>query len=112
VYDASQKAIEHVRTKSEPFLLEIMTYRFRGHSMGDPERYRKADEVHRWEEEDPIGLYRKYLLSNTIASEVELNAVDDQSVREVQDAVDFAEASPEPAPEDLFKNIYADDLEG
>ncbi len=86
-----------------------MTYRYRGHSMGDPERYRKADEVHKWQEEDPIGIYRKYLLTNNIAAEAELNEQDDSALNEVNDAVEFAESSPEPGPEELFQNIYVEE---
>jgi len=112
VRQAALRLIEEVRNGSGPQLLEIHTYRFRGHSMGDPERYRKADEVHRWEEDDPIGVYRKYLVGENIASEAELNELDIAGAAEVQDAVEFAEASPEPAPETLFDNIYADEVEG
>ncbi len=112
VRQVAERMLAEIRAGSGPQLLEAMTYRFRGHSMGDPERYRKADEVHRWEEEDPIGLFRKYLVSNAIASEEELNQLDDKSVQEVQAAVDFAEASPDPSPQDLFKHIYADEGEG
>jgi len=107
VRQVAERMLAEIRGGSGPQLLEALTYRFRGHSMGDPERYRKPEEVHRWEEEDPIGLYRKYLVSKAIAAEEELNQLDDSSAREVQEAVDFAEASPDPAPEDLFKNIYA-----
>jgi pyruvate dehydrogenase E1 component alpha subunit len=112
VRQASLRLLDEVRNGSGPQMLEIQTYRFRGHSMGDPERYRKPDEIHRWEEDDPIGVYRKYLVANNIATGEELNEMDAAGVAEVQDAVDFAEASPNPAPEDLFKNIYADETEG
>src|SRR5512143_2849180 len=61
VYEAAGKAIEAVRSSSVPRMLEIMTYRYRGHSMGDPERYRKQDEVKKWQEQDPIGIYHAYL---------------------------------------------------
>ena len=73
VRQAAARLLDEVRNGSGPQLLEIHTYRFRGHSMGDPERYRKADEVHRWEEDDPIGVYRKYLLKEQIAIEAELD---------------------------------------
>ncbi|HEX7394234.1 MAG TPA: pyruvate dehydrogenase (acetyl-transferring) E1 component subunit alpha [Anaerolineaceae bacterium] len=112
VRQAAERLLEEVRNGSGPQLLEIHTYRFRGHSMGDPERYRKADEVHRWEEEDPIGVYRKYLVANGIASDEELNGLDLAGINEIQDAVEFAEASPDPAPETLFEHIYADEMEG
>lgn len=106
VYEASQKAIEHVRTKSEPFLLEIMTYRFRGHSMGDPERYRQQAEVKKWEESDPIGIYRANLIGQNF-SEAQLDEIDAKVEIEIAKSVEFAEASPEPGMEELFKDIYA-----
>jgi pyruvate dehydrogenase E1 component alpha subunit len=90
-------------------MLEIMTYRFRGHSMGDPERYRKHDEVVKWEEEDPIGIYRKYLLEHEIATAAELDEQDENAMAEVLDAVEFAEASPEPGPEELYQHIYVEE---
>jgi pyruvate dehydrogenase E1 component alpha subunit len=85
-----------------------MTYRYRGHSMGDPERYRKPEEIHRYQEEDPIGVYRKYLVENKITNEEELNGQDDLALQEINEAVEFAESSPEPAPETLFDNIYVE----
>jgi pyruvate dehydrogenase E1 component alpha subunit len=106
VRQAAEEAIETVRKGGGPFFLEAITYRFRGHSMGDPERYRKVEEVKRWEEEDPIGVYRKFLISEKIASEDELDKLEAKVEEEVQEAVQFAESSPEPAPEELFSNVY------
>ena len=104
-----EEALGHVRSGKGPFFLEINTYRFRGHSMGDPERYRKPEEVKCWEDEnDPIGIFRKHLLSQKIASQAELDALDEKSLQEIKEAVQFAESSPEPAPETLFDDIYAD----
>ena len=110
VYEASKEAIGKVRAGNGPYLLEIMTYRFRGHSMGDPERYRKQEEVKKWEEQDPIGIYCDYLTSNKIASLEELNQLEEHASEEVQKAVEFAEASPEPALETLFDDIYAEEV--
>lgn len=107
VYEATQKALESVRSGAGPFLLELTTYRFRGHSMGDPERYRKPEEVKKWEESDPIGMYRKYLTGNKIASDKALDEMDTEALEEVEKAVQFAEASPEPTMEDLYKDVYA-----
>jgi pyruvate dehydrogenase E1 component alpha subunit len=109
VYEAAHKAIEMVRTNKSPYFLEVETYRFRGHSMGDPERYRTSEEVKRWQnEEDPLGIYHKYLLDNKIVSPEELNDVEKASEQEVQAAVQFAESSPEPLAEDLYKNLYVE----
>jgi pyruvate dehydrogenase E1 component alpha subunit len=109
VMEKTHEMLEKIRAGGGPMFLEVMTYRFRGHSMGDPERYRKQEEVHKWQENDPIGAYRKFMIENNIATEEELNAQDDQGFKEVDEAVEFAESSPEPAPEELYANIYVSD---
>ncbi len=109
VRETALRMIGEIRAGSGPQFLEVMTYRFRGHSMGDPERYRNVEEVHKWQEEDPIGIFRKYILNTNLASEVELNTLDDKAMEIVKDAAEFAEASPEPGPEELFQHIYADE---
>jgi pyruvate dehydrogenase E1 component alpha subunit len=108
VYEAAKEAIEYVRKNAQPYFLEIDTYRFRGHSMGDPERYRKAEEVKKWQENDPIGIFNKYLLDKKIATRKSLDELEAKADEEVAKAVEFAETSPEPAMEELFKDIYAD----
>jgi pyruvate dehydrogenase E1 component alpha subunit len=108
VYAAAHKAIEYVRSEKKPFLLEMVTYRYRGHSMGDPERYRKAEEVHKYQENDPIGIFRKALIKKKITAEDDLDAIDDRVEEEVKKAIEFAEASPEPAMDQLFTGIYVD----
>ena len=109
VREATQKAIGMVRSNKTPYFLEIETYRFRGHSMGDPERYRTSEEVKCWqEEEDPIGIYYKYLVENTIASKEELDGLEKSVEFEVQEAVQYAKSSPEPRAEDLYTNIYVE----
>jgi pyruvate dehydrogenase E1 component alpha subunit len=108
VYEAAQAAIEFVRKNAQPYFLEINTYRFRGHSMGDPERYRKVEEVKKWQENDPIGIFNKQLLDKKIATRKNLDDLEARAGEEVTKAVEFAEASPEPAMEELFKDIYAD----
>jgi pyruvate dehydrogenase E1 component alpha subunit len=108
VRQAAQEAIQFVRSGGGPYLLEIVTYRFRGHSMGDPERYRQQEEVKRWQENDPIGIYRDRLVQEGISTEAELEALDERASAETEAAVQFAESSPEPAPEALFEGIYAE----
>jgi len=108
VKEAAEKAIEHIRQGNGPYFLEIITYRYRGHSMGDPERYRPSEEVKKWEEHDPIGIYRAYLTKEKIATEKELDAIDEQVDEEVQAAVQFAEDSPDPALDELFHDIYVE----
>jgi pyruvate dehydrogenase E1 component alpha subunit len=110
VYEASKTAIEKVRAGNGPFMLEIMTYRFRGHSMGDPERYRKQEEVKKWEEQDPIGIFRTYLTSHKTATAKALDEIDARAAGDSKKAVEFAEASPEPSLDTLFDDIYAEEV--
>jgi pyruvate dehydrogenase E1 component alpha subunit len=107
VREATQGALEKVRHDKTPHFLEIETYRFRGHSMGDPERYRTPEEVKRWQnDEDPLGIYHKYLVDNKICTAEDLDGIEKNAEQEVLEAVQFAESSPEPVAEDLFKNIF------
>jgi len=110
VYEASRAAIEKVRCGEGPYLLEMMTYRFRGHSMGDPERYRNQEEVKKHEEQDPIGVFRAYLTRNKIASQKALDEITARAEADVQKAVEFAEASPEPGLETLFDDVYVEEV--
>lgn len=106
---AAQNALEKIRSGEGPYFLEVVTYRFRGHSMGDPERYRQSDEVKKWQENDPIGIFRRYLIEERSVSEEELDHIDEVVEKEVAEAVQFAEESPDPEPEALFEGVYADD---
>jgi len=108
VRQAADEAIDYVRNGSGPYFIEAMTYRFRGHSMGDPERYRKTEEVEKWRETDPIGIFRKQIFENMLASEEDLDALDQKAEEETQAAVQFAESSPEPEIETLFEEIYVE----
>lgn len=110
VHEAAKKAIDHIRAGNGPYFLEIVTYRFHGHSMGDPERYRESDEIKEWQENDPIGIFNKYLVSNKKATKKELAEIEAKVLEEVDEAVAFAENSPEPAPEELFTDIYAEEV--
>ena len=109
VREKALEMIEEIRSGSGPQFLEINTYRFRGHSMGDPERYRQQEEIRKWQENDPIGIYRKYLVKEKIATDEELNEEDKKANEIIEEAVHFAESSPEPAAEELFKNIYVEE---
>ena len=108
VYEAAKEAMDFIRKEGQPYLLEIDTYRFRGHSMGDPERYRKAEEVKQWQENDPIGIFNKYLLDKKVATRKVLDEIEARVEEETQKAVEFAETSPEPALSELYTDIYAD----
>ncbi len=109
VREAAAKAIEQIRSSHSPYFLEIETYRFHGHSMGDPERYRTSEEVKRWQNEsDPLGIYHKYMLDHQLATPDELAEVEKSAEQEIQEAVQFAESSPEPLPADLYQNLYVE----
>jgi pyruvate dehydrogenase E1 component alpha subunit len=107
VREATQAAIEHVRSGKGPYFLESITYRFRGHSMGDPERYRKPDEIRKWQEDDPIGKFEKVLLDEGIAED-DLRAADKEAEGIIAEAVHFAEESPLPPAEELWNDIYCE----
>jgi pyruvate dehydrogenase E1 component alpha subunit len=108
VYEAAEDALERVR-KEGPYFLEVLTYRYEGHSMGDPERYRSKEEVGEWEENDPIGIFRTFLLDNDHADEDELNKIEAEVIDEIQEAVEFAEESPDPSWEDLINTVYVEE---
>jgi len=107
VYEAGKKAIEHIRAGNGPYLLEFVTYRYMGHSMGDPERYREKQEVEKWREDDPIGIFRKTLQAKRVAAKT-LDEIEARAAQDMEKAVEFAEASPEPAPEELWTNVYVE----
>jgi pyruvate dehydrogenase E1 component alpha subunit len=106
---STQEALAYVR-ENGPYLMEVMTYRFRGHSMGDPERYRESDEVERWEKDDPIGIFHRLLLKEHGFEAAELDEIIAEVEAEVNEAVKFAESSPEPPSEALYEDIYVEEV--
>lgn len=108
VYDATKAALQEIRDGGGPQFLEMMTYRFEGHSMGDPLRYRTKDEVEKWREDDPIGILERYLLEEDVADKDTLEQLDQEAQETVEQAVAFAEESPLPEPEALYANIYVE----
>jgi pyruvate dehydrogenase E1 component alpha subunit len=105
--EAVRHAVERMRKEPGPFFLEAKTYRFRGHSMADPAKYRTKEEVQRWMERDPINILGARMQTLGIANEEALKQVDDEVRAQVKDAVDFAEASPEPDPATVAEYVYA-----
>ncbi|MBI6630443.1 pyruvate dehydrogenase (acetyl-transferring) E1 component subunit alpha [Pontibaca salina] len=109
VKEAGEKAVAHCRSGKGPYVLEIMTYRYRGHSMSDPAKYRTREEVQKIREErDPIEHVRTLLLEGKHASEEDLKAIDKEIKQVVNDAAEFSKDSPEPALEELWTDIYAE----
>lgn len=106
VYNATEKALQAVRKGKAPQFLEMITYRFEGHSMGDPLRYRTKEEVHKWQENDPIGILEKHVLDSAGATQEEMDALDEEVKLEIAAAVQFAEESPFPELDTLFEHIY------
>lgn len=106
MYNGVKQAAEYVRENSMPLVLEVKTYRYRGHSMSDPAKYRSKEEVETYKERDPITEIRKIILENNYASEADLKEIE-QSVKEIiKEAVEFSENSPLPDEEELYTNIY------
>ena len=104
--------LAEIRSGKGPQFLEICTYRFRGHSMGDPEKYRSKEEVKKFEEKGPIDNFTVFLTNNGIAEKQELDEIVQDVEREMEEAVRFAHESPEPADEALFEHIYAEEYGG
>lgn len=109
VYRASQTALEKARSGEGPQFLELLTYRYEGHSMGDPLRYRSKDEVAKWREGDPIGILERYLIDQKLASQEELDGIDNEIDEQMVEAVKFADESPFPSLDTLFDHIYVED---
>ncbi len=108
VFEASQKAVAHVRAGKGPMVMEMMTYRYRGHSMSDPAKYRTKEEVQKVKtEQDPIEQLKERLLSEKIATEEELKQIDKEIKARVAKAASFAQESPEPPLEELYTDVYA-----
>jgi pyruvate dehydrogenase E1 component alpha subunit len=109
VRDAAQEAVEHARSGKGPYILEMLTYRYRGHSMSDPAKYRSRDEVNRMREEhDPIDQAKKRLLDLSFADEAKLREIDKEVKDLVTAAAEFAQDSPEPDPSELWTDVYAE----
>jgi len=106
VYKAVKYAAEKVRETSRPYFIEAVTYRFRGHSMADPAKYRSAAEHDVWKARDPIPGFAKRLLEEGIAAGEQLEEITAKARAVVQEAVQFAEASPWPEDEEVFNDIY------
>jgi pyruvate dehydrogenase E1 component alpha subunit len=105
------EAVRRVREDRRPVLVEAVTYRFRGHSMADPEQYRTKEEVARWRERDPLPAFGGLLVREGVIEESERERMDERAIARVDAAVEFAESSPFPAPESLYDDVYVLDDE-
>jgi pyruvate dehydrogenase E1 component alpha subunit len=110
-YSVVCDALARVREERRPLLIEAVTYRFRGHSMADPEQYRSREEVERWRERDPLGAFGRQLIREGVIDEPQREQIDQQALARVDAAVEFADSSPFPAPESLYDDVYVLDGE-
>ena len=105
--EAVARAVEHARSGKGPYLLEAKTYRWYGHSRSDPRAYRTKEEEAEWKSRDPIPNFAALLVSQGIATETEIDAIEEQVERAIDEATDFSLNSPMPAAEDLYEFVYA-----
>jgi pyruvate dehydrogenase E1 component alpha subunit len=106
---AALTAIERARAGEGPTLLECHTYRFRGHSLADPDELRDPAEKEFWRKKDPIKQLARYLIEHRLASKEELKSIDDEIQLLIEDAVQFAEDSPEPPVDEIYRFVHAED---
>ena len=106
VHDAMEKAVAHAREGKGPYLLEMNTYRYKGHSMSDPAKYRTKDEVESYKAKDPVEMVLKTIKEKKYASDKEIEAIQNKIKDIVEDSVTFAEESKYPDPSELFIDVY------
>lgn len=108
VHEGVARAVKRAREGDGPTLLEMKTYRYKGHSVSDPQKYRSKDEVEEYKDQDPITKVAKTILDNKYATEAELKAIDDKITAIVEGSVKFAEESPWPDDSEVLKDVYID----
>ena len=106
VYDGISEAVEVVRKTQEPLFFEIKTYRYRGHSMSDPAKYRTKDELESYKEQDPIAILKRQLLDEKVLDEETLDGLDGEAKKISADAVAFSEESADPSIDTLYEDVY------
>jgi pyruvate dehydrogenase E1 component alpha subunit len=109
VRTVAQEAIARARAGEGPTLIECLTYRFRGHSLADPDELRSKTEKEAWLARDPIKRFEAYLLEQNLADEETLKGIRDRIQTTIDEALAYAEEAPEPKPEDLYKYVFAED---
>lgn len=107
VYRATKEAVEQARHGGGPTLIEAQTYRWKGHSKSDKQRYRTKEEVKAWQERDPIARLAQKMLEASLLSETDLQHLQARADQEIAAAIEFAKASPEPDPATIFEGVYA-----
>lgn len=108
VHDSVARAVKRAKEGGGPTLLEMKTYRYKGHSVSDPQKYRSKDEVDEYKNQDPITKVANTILENGFALQSDLDAIDQKINAIVEQSVKFAEESPWPADDELLKDVYVD----
>ncbi len=108
VHDAVTRAVKRAREGGGPTLLEMKTYRYKGHSISDPQKYRTKEEVEEYKEKDPISLVLDEIKTNAFATDEEIAAIDSRIAAVVEETVKFAEESPWPDDDEVYKDVYID----
>lgn len=106
VHEALSRAAEHIRSGKGPYFLEIKTYRYRGHSVSDPAKYRTKEELEAYKEKDPVEMIQENIIKNKIATQAEVDEVINRINDEIEKAMEFAENSPLPLPSELYDDNY------
>jgi len=109
IYDRVKEHVQNARDNGVPALLEIQTYRYRGHSMSDPAKYRSKEEVKEFRERDPVTQLKGYLIDHKIFTEDDYKDLDKKIKAKIEEAVKFAEESPEPEPKELYTDVLVDE---
>ena len=109
VCEAIERAADRARRGDGPTLLDIKTYRYKGHSMSDPQKYRTKEEVSEYQNQDPIEHVLRVIRENKWMSEAEIEGVEDEIKQVVEASVKFAEESPLPTADELYKDVYMQD---
>lgn len=108
VREAALKAVAYVRSGKGPFLLEMKTYRYRGHSMSDPAKYRSKEEVEEYRQKhDPIETMSSYLLKNKVVTQAKLDEIENKIAHELKEVIESSKNSPEPSEDELYTDIYS-----
>jgi len=107
VYDAASEGVERARSGGGPTLVECMTYRWKGHSKSDQERYRTKEEIAAWKKKDPIKRFRELLVSKGTLDEQEVARIEEEASRTIAAALEFAKSSPEPDVDTILEGVYA-----
>jgi pyruvate dehydrogenase E1 component alpha subunit len=106
VHEAVARAVKRARNGDGPTLLEMKTYRYKGHSMSDPQKYRTKEEVEEYKERDPIEVVKKKLMTDFGQTEADIEKINERVRLEVEESVKFSEESPWPSDDELLKDVY------